>query len=236
MQFLFTVDITMGGLCSKNNDALDKSGSSVKKIEDPGLTTHSNFVISEEPATDSSIMKSIVPDLPPSAPYTEPSTGVVYKAVLENNKSLVGTGVRTKFRVKVYVVGVYVSKQDYLQDAEAKLNDPSTPCTLIITLVRSLTSSKMISGLTSAILPLMASDKDKCKEFEGFNPKEHNFEAGAVMRFDVKENVCTYTHPNGKVHALASREFCKALKGIYFGSNGVIGGLKDEVCEGIGKD
>jgi len=33
MQFLFTVDITMGGLCSKNNDALDKSGSSVKKIE-----------------------------------------------------------------------------------------------------------------------------------------------------------------------------------------------------------
>lgn len=80
--------------------------------KDGGETSHANFIIAEEPPDAQSLPDGHDSDayvLPESQDYTQESTGLVFPTVLSSTSSmLVANGVRTKFRVKVYGVGVYV--------------------------------------------------------------------------------------------------------------------------------
>ncbi|GMI44141.1 hypothetical protein TrCOL_g5476 [Triparma columacea] len=211
--------------------------------KDGGETSHANFIIAEEPPDAQSPPDGNDSDayvLPESQDYTQESTGLVFPTVLQSTSAmLVANGVRTKFRVKVYGVGVYVDPRLWKgkdKDAwDVMLNDPTTPITLYIVLSRELSSQKMISGLMAALTPFLTNDKESAKKFEGFNPKDATFAVNSVLRFDVGDSVTKYTHPEGKQHVLASREFARGLKGVYFDGKGVIGGLKDDTMEGLRK-
>ena len=118
----------MGSLCTKSAPDDMSSHIHAKSISEPapGGTSHANFIVSEP--TDSSFVissnglrKDSVPkppteQSPPSVDITHPDSGCIYPSYLPDvGLHLVGVGTRTKFRVRVYAVGVYADKGDFGQ-------------------------------------------------------------------------------------------------------------------------
>lgn len=173
--------------------------------------------------------------------HKEKATGILFPGLC-NAMNFVGCGVRIKYGfVKVYAVGTYMdpiamsgvkSSQSEIQKA---LLDPTYPRTIRIVMNRGLSIEKYTAAIVEALEPRMKGvDMDKLEEFKALNPKVDLVE-GAEMEMTIRGNVMLYKNAMGGVGQIDSRVFCEALCDVYYGSDPVSPGHKEQVINGIMK-
>lgn len=175
-------------------------------------------------------------------PTEERSTGILFPNLC-NAMTFVGCGVRIKYGfVKVYAVGTYMDpiamsaiKKGSPAEIETALLDPTYPRTIRIVMNRGLSIEKYTAAIVEALEPRMCGeDMDKLEEFKKLNPAV-DLVQGAVMEMTIRGNVMLYKNAMGGVGQIDSEVFCKALCDVYYGSDPVSPGHKEDVVKGVKK-
>lgn len=175
-------------------------------------------------------------------PTAEPSTGILFPGLC-NGMAFVGCGVRVKYAfVKVYAVGTYVDplamsavKSRGSAEIEKALLDPNYPRTIRIVMNRDLSIDKYTAAIIEAIEPrLHGEDLNVLDEFKKLNPPVDLIQ-GAEMEMTIRGDTMLYKNAVGGVGQIRSLAFTRALCDVYYGSDAVSPGHKNDVLKNIPK-
>lgn len=175
-------------------------------------------------------------------PHKEPSSGILFPHLC-NAMTFVGCGVRVKYGfVKVYAVGTYMDPVAMsavkTQGAEAigkALLNPAYPRTIRIVMNRGLSIEKYTAAIVDALSPRMGGeDMDKLEEFKKLNPPVDLIQ-GAEMEMTIRGNTMLYKNSVGGIGQIESAVFCRAFCDVYYGTDSVSPGHKEEVIKGVQK-
>ena len=132
----------------------------------------------------------------------------------------------------IAMAAVKKSGPDGIQKA---LLDPQYPRTIRIVMNRGLSIEKYTAAIVEALEPRMkGEDMEKLEEFKKMNPAVDLVE-GAEMEMTIRGNVMLYQNALGGVGQIESQAFCAALCDVYYGSDPVSPGHKEQVINGVQK-
>ena len=158
-----------------------------------------------------------------------------------------GSGVRSKFSIKVYAVAVYCNDKTKVSSrartiapparpqilsnvtghTTPQLLDPSTEKTIRVVMARNLGQSKFFAGLRAGVTPRMnGSDLSKIDDFIALNPPG-DFKAGDVVTMALSSGCMHFTSSLGADGKVESEAFCEAMADLYLGDDPVSPALKE---------
>ena len=115
------------------------------------------------------------------------------------------------------------------------LLDPNYPRTIRIVMNRGLSIEKYTAAIIEALEPRMnGEDQEKLEEFKKLNPSVDLIE-GAEMEMTIRGDTLLYKNSLGNVGQIQSDVFCRALCDVYYGTDPVSPGHKEDVISKIKK-
>lgn len=159
---------------------------------------------------------------------------VSYKdSVLFNDESFVlnGAGIREKFFLDLYTIGLYVKNKS--TSGSTILNSPDNKFVKIVVVSSLITAERFGKGMNDGFNKSTGGNTDSIKTEialmeKGFG-KDFNVDDEFLVFFGGEGETKIYKGDELKITIPKNKEFQRALLGMWIGSNPVVGDLKEEL-------